>query len=185
MAALAGGGGERVEEEGHGAAEDTLDLGDLVTGVDKVVEGRDDGEAGTDGGLVVDLGARLLRSAEDLLPKLVGAREGLLVGSDDADAIAKEEWVGVGDVLGAGVVDEDGLVAGGLEVLDQLGRGEGSLGGGGELGGDIVDGDSGIVRVVDSLLAGADVGEDELGAGSALGERLELAEEALSYPASA
>lgn len=55
------------------------------------------------------------------------------------------------------------------------------MGGGGEFGGDIVDGDSGIVWVVDSFFVGVDVGEDEFGVGFVLGECFELVEEVFFY----
>jgi len=42
-----------------------------------------------------------------------------------------------------------------------------------------------VVGAVEGLLARADVGQDELGVGTAGGELLELGQEALSYPASA
>lgn len=118
LVVFVGGGGERVEEEGYGVVEDVFDFGDFVIGVDKVVEGWDDGEIGIDGGFVVDFGVRLFGSVEDFLLKFVGVREGFFVGSDDVDVIVKEEWVGVGDVLGIGVVDEDGFGVGGFEVFD-------------------------------------------------------------------
>ena len=47
-------GGEVVEEEAHGAGEDAFDAVDGVAGVEEVFEGGDDGQAGADGGFVVD-----------------------------------------------------------------------------------------------------------------------------------
>ncbi|KAI6760972.1 hypothetical protein HG530_009832 [Fusarium avenaceum] len=46
-----------VEEEGHGATENTLNLGDLVASLDKVLQGGDDRKTSTNGGLMVDSGA--------------------------------------------------------------------------------------------------------------------------------
>lgn len=69
--ALAVQGREGVEEEAHGAGEDTLDFVDLVAGGDEVLEGGEDGEAGADGGFVVDeAAARVVRwgGFEDFLP---------------------------------------------------------------------------------------------------------------------
>lgn len=88
--------------------------------------------------------------------------------------------------MGGGIVDEDGLVARGCEVGDEIGEGQGSLGRRSEGGDGGVDVDGGVVVVVDGLLGGADVDEDQLlGGCSALGQGGELGEEAFAYPASA
>lgn len=71
--------------------------------------------------------------------------------------------------MGARVVDEDGLVARGSEVGDEVGEGQGGLGRRGEGGDGIVDVNGGIIIVVDGFLACADVAEHELLAGAALG----------------
>lgn len=178
------GGRERVEEERHGAAEDALDARHLVARVDQVLERRDDGEPGAAARLVVDLGAGGGGGGEDVLPELVAAREGLLVGRDDADAPGEELRVRVGDVLAAGVVDQDGpgAAGGGGEVLGDLGQGEGGADAVGlELRGGGGDVDGRVVGAVEGLGGGGDVAEDELGVRAALGELLELGEEALSY----
>lgn len=73
-------------------------------------------------------GSALGGGAEDVLPEFVRAGEGFLVGGNDADAALEEDRVGIGDVLGARVVDENGLVAGGGEVGDQVGEGQRGLG---------------------------------------------------------
>ena len=53
FAAFAVHGREVVEEEAHGAGEDALDAADGVAGVDEVFEGGDNGEAGADGGFMI------------------------------------------------------------------------------------------------------------------------------------
>jgi len=185
LAACARCRGKRVEEEGHGAAENALNLGNLITGLNKVLQRGDDRKASADGRLVVDLGAGLLGGAEDIMPQLIRAGESLLVGSHDADTVAEKKRVGVSDILGAGVIDEDGLGAGRFEIFDELGGSKGRLRRGSEGRGDRVEADGGVVLVVESLSAGGDVGENQLGAGLALSELLELADEALSNPAGA
>lgn len=52
--AASGRRGEGVEEEAHGAGEDAFDAAYGVAGSEEVVERGDDGEAGADGGFVVD-----------------------------------------------------------------------------------------------------------------------------------
>ncbi|EPE04717.1 hypothetical protein F503_06266 [Ophiostoma piceae UAMH 11346] len=175
------GGRKRVEEEGQGAAEDTLDLGDLIASVDEVVDGRDEGQAGTARGLVVDLGARSGGRVEDVLPQLEGAGKGLLVGGHDADAAAQELGVGIRDVLGRGVVDKDDLGGGDGEVVDEGGQGErlGLGGGKGRSGAGNVD--LGIVGRVDGLLAGGDVAEAKADGRATGGQGSKLAQEALAH----
>lgn len=68
------GGLEGVEEEGHGAGEDAFDFSDAVAGREEILQGAEDGEAGADGGFVVDMagggGASAGgRGGEDLLPE--------------------------------------------------------------------------------------------------------------------
>ena len=46
----------------------------------------------------------------DGVPEVQGAGEGFLVGRHDADALFQKRRVSVGDILAAGVVDEDTLV---------------------------------------------------------------------------
>lgn len=59
-------------------------------------------------GLVGVVGA--VRRVLDGGPEVHAAGEGFLVRRDDADALVQEQRVRVGDVLAAGVVDEDALV---------------------------------------------------------------------------
>jgi hypothetical protein len=106
-------------------------------------QGGDDGQTSTDGALVEEV-ATVTRtvggSSKHVLPKFIAVRETLLVGSDDADALAQESRVLLCNVERAGVVDEDDLLGGGREVLDE--------GGGFE---------DGLVGVVEILLDGVDV----------------------------
>lgn len=185
LAALARGGREGVEEERHGTAKDTFNLGNLVARVDEVLEGGNDGEASTDRRLVVDLGAGRGRGDEDVLPQLVGAGEGLLVGGDDAHATAQSLRVAVGDILGAGVVNQDRLGGRVGQVLDDLGQRGRGLGRGGERIEGGLEADFGVVVVEEGLTAGRNVAERQLGRGSSGSESLELAEEALSNAAGA
>ena len=90
---------------------------DRVARVEEVFERGDDGEAGADGGFVVDEAAgqvgvvgRAVGGVEDRGPELQRAREGFLVRRHDADALGQEGRVGVRDVLAARVVDEDAPV---------------------------------------------------------------------------
>lgn len=62
---------------------------------------------------------------EDGVPQGEVRREGLLVGSHDADAVLQEERVGLSPVLGRGVVDEDGAAGRFTQVVDELRGGEG------------------------------------------------------------
>lgn len=88
---------------------------DGVAGADEVVEGGDDGEAGADGGFVVQETAaavgfvRAVRRFLDGVPEIRAAGEGFLVGRHDADAFLEKGRISVCDILAAGVVDEDPL----------------------------------------------------------------------------
>lgn len=106
------------------------------------MQGGDYGEAGADGGFVIDVTveeriffvavARFL----DVRPEGEGAAEGFFVGCDDGDVAGEDGGVGVCDGLGARVVDEDGSVAGeleGAEVGDGFVDGHWGGGGGGEV----------------------------------------------------
>lgn len=72
---------------------------------------------------------RAIRRFLDRGPEIHAAGEGFLVRRDDADALVEEGRVRVGDVLAAGVVDEDALVWEFGEEFERLGDGEGGRGG--------------------------------------------------------
>lgn len=129
---------------------------------------------------MVDTSSRSLGGREDILPQLIGARESLLVGGDDADALAQGEGVQLGNVLGACVVDEDGLGGGLGKVLNDLGKSEGGLGGGSEGIDDIFEVDSRVVVVVEGLAARGNVGETQLRGRPPSSEGLELVNEDLA-----
>lgn len=129
---------------------------------------------------MVDTSSRSLGGREDVLPQLIGARESLLVGGYDADALAQGEGVQLGNVLGAGVVDENGLSGGLGKVLDDLGKSEGGLGGGSEGIDDVVKVNGRVVVVVDGLAARGNVGETQLRGRSPSSEGLELVNEDLA-----
>lgn len=84
---------------------------DGVAGAEEVFEGGDDGEAGADGGFVVEEAAGpvgvggAVGGFEDGVPEVEGAGKGFFVGRDDADAVGEEGGISVRDVLAAGVVD--------------------------------------------------------------------------------
>jgi len=185
LAALAGDGGKGVEEEGHGTAEDTLNLGDLVASVNELVQGGDDGQPSTDGRLVVDLGTGRRGRREDILPQLVRSREGLFVGSHDRDTLAQEGRVQVRNILRAGVVDEDDRVRRAGEVIDGRRQGVGSLGRGSEGVNGTADVNGRKVVVVQCLAARGDVDEVQLGRRLASSQALELRQEALADAAGA
>lgn len=138
-AAFAGRRGEAVEEEAQRAGEDAFDAADGVAGRDEVRERGDDGEAGADGGFVVDEPAGAVGSVgpvggvADGVPEVEAGGEGFLVGGHDADALGQEGRVRIRDVLAAGVVDEDALVRQLGEELEGLGRCERGRGGGFEV----------------------------------------------------
>lgn len=129
---------------------------------------------------MVDTSSRSLSGREDILPQLIGARESLLVGGDDADALAQCEGIQLGDVLGARVVDKNGLGGGLGKVLDDLGKGEGGLGGGSEGIDGVVEVNSRVVVVVEGLAARGDVGETQLRGRLPSSESLELVNEDLA-----
>lgn len=137
---------EVIEDVAEGTGEDTLDLGDLVAGLEEVAESRDDGETGSDGRLEVDetrTGSVL--GGDDVLEEVVGGREALLIGSDDGETGRDGGGVELRDGKVGSAVDEDGVLlrlAGsrgeGLDELGGVGGGVGSGGvggGGGERGG--------------------------------------------------
>lgn len=131
LSSTAGRGLEAVEQEAHGAGEDTLDLGHTVACLDEVLECADDGQTGADRRLVEDIAAcarAVGGSAEDILEQLQVTAERLLVRRDDADALLQEAWVCVGDILVACVVDEDDLARGLYEVVLQLRQRQGGFG---------------------------------------------------------
>lgn len=185
LAALALSGGERVEKERHGAAKDTFNLGHLVAGIDEVLEGRDDGQTGADGGLMVDLGAGGGGGDGDIFPQLVRAGEGLFVGCNNANAAGEGKGVLFGDVLRARVVDEDRLGWGSGQVLDDLGQLGRRLGGGSKRVQSGVDVDFRVVVVEEGLAAGGDVAESKLGGWSSGRKSLKLRQEGLANTTSA
>lgn len=190
-ATAAADGHEAVEEEGHGAGEDALDLGHLVARLDQLLERRDDRQAGADAALVEDEAAgagAVAGGAVDGLPQRIRGGEGLLVGGDDADALLEEERVGVGDVLVRGVVDEDDFAGGGAQVVGDLDRVEGGGVGGGEVflpGGQA---QGAVVGAVEDLAAAGEQDQGEVGrSGRGLGEArsdgVKLVKEAFSNSA--
>lgn len=129
---------------------------------------------------MVNTGARGLGGGENVLPQLVRTRKGLFVGSDDTDTSAQGKRIQLGDILGASVVDQNGLGGGGSEVFDDLGQAQGGLGGGGKGVDDVVQADCRVVFVVKRLAGGGNVGEGQLGRGLASREGLELVDEAFA-----
>lgn len=81
--------------------------------------------------------------------------------------------------MGASVIDQDGLGGGSSEEVDDLGQGQGALGGGGEGVGGIVKIDRSVVVVVEGLSASRNVDKAQLGRRLAGSQSLELGEEAL------
>lgn len=127
-------GGELVEDVRQSSRNNTLDGLDLVTGGNEVIEGRDDGQTGTDSSLMVDKSAGLLSAAEDGLPGLKIGGEGLLVGGGNGDTRVDKSRVLVGQGLVGGVVNQNDGQRRLLEEVVDLGERHGSDGGGVELG---------------------------------------------------
>ena len=134
---------------------------------------------------MVDLGAGGVGSVEDVLPQLVGAGEGLLVGGHDTDTLAKCKRVCLGNILRASVVDENNLGWSGGEVFDNLGQGQRGLGAAAERIDNIAQVNAGVVVVKESLAAGGNVAEAQLGRGSLSSQGLKLCKKALANAAGA
>ena len=179
FAALAVHGREAVEEEAHGAGEDALDAVDAVAGVDEVFEGGDDGEAGADGGFVVDEAAGLVvggRGVEDIGPEPQTAGKRLLIWRHDADALGQKGRVGVRDILAARVVDEDALAREFGEKFEGLGDCERGRSGCFEVAFPGCEGErGGAVGGAEGFCGAGD--EDEGEVGELLAEEGELGEE--------
>ena len=176
------GGGEVVEEEAQGAGEDAFDAVDGVAGGDEVVQGGYDGQAGADGGFVIDETAAAVRvvgavgGLVDGVPEVHAAGEGLLVGRHDADALRQEVGVSVGDILAAGVVNEDALVRQFVQEFESLIGCEGGRGGRFEVFLPCFEGEGGgAVRGAKAFGGAGD--EDEGDVGKFMTEARELGEE--------
>lgn len=94
--------------------------------------------------------------------------------------MAQGEGVQLGNVLGARVVDEDGLGGGLGKVLNDLGKSERGLGGGTKGIDDIFEVDSRVVVVVEGLAARGNVGETQFRGRLPSSEGLELVNEDLA-----
>lgn len=173
---------EGVEEEGHCSGKDTLDLLDLVAGLDEVVDGADDGEAGAARGLVVEVAAGCVAAVtggrEDGVPEGEGVADALLVGSHNVDAGGEEGGVLGGDVERGGVVNEDDLSWGGLEPLEGLGW-EGWRGdvGGLEISGPVGEVETGVVAGDEAFGGAGDEERNDGTGGCGVDDVLELWDE--------
>ena len=100
--------GEIVEQKTHGAGKDTLNLPNFIPCLDQLLQCRDDGQPGTDGALVIDhASGDVIRRCEDVFPESITPRESLLVGRHHVYPLLEDSWIGLGNILTAGVVDKD------------------------------------------------------------------------------
>lgn len=137
-----GGLGELVKDVRHGTGEDALDLGDLVSGLEEVAQGRDDGQPGADGRFEVDeSGSRSGLGLDNLVKELTRRREALLVRGDDRQAGRDRGRVQFGHAQVGSAIDQDGVSLGAsvvaallgisCETLDEFGRFGDGIGRGG------------------------------------------------------
>lgn len=101
-----------VEDVRQSSREDTLDLCNLVSSVDQIVQGVDNRQSSANGRLMVDQGGTrsTVSNLLDLLVEAQVTREGLLVGGDDMEASLEPGGVVGSNVLVGGAVENDGGV---------------------------------------------------------------------------